>query len=342
MRIAVFVVAASMMVVGSAWPQVQTHVDVRPDWKKKPTADELLSVWPKAAMKSGLVGKALIHCKVSRQGALYDCLVVSESPAGAGFGGAALVLTPQLLMTPALKDGQPVEFDGVTIPINFDGRNMAGMALATRQSIASIGRWTAAPTYGEVVAAYPAKARAGRISGHSSMSCTIRGDGRLASCEKLSTAPEGLGFADAARKLTAYFQAPLTLQDGTSTRGMAVQLPFTFAPEMLDATEPVVGKPKWVAVPSIEQMGVLLPTVSGPAQTVRVTMICRVTAGGKVDDCKVESETPQGQGYGAIAIKMSGAFELSTWTAEGLPTVGGRVTIPVRFEVGGAEPAVNP
>ena len=67
-----------------------------------------------------------------------------------------------------------------------------------------------------------------------------------------------------------------------------------------------------------------------------------VQAGGGVGDCKVVSEDPGGVGLGDAAMALTGAFRLTTWTTEGLPTVGGRVRIPLRYEPGAAaEPAAK-
>src|SRR5205814_10111810 len=92
--------------------------DKAPDWLRKPTERDLLVVWPKAAWRKGLGGKATIACLVSPQGAVYDCVPTSESPPGENFGAAAVALTPQFLMRPATLGGQPV-LSPVTIPINF-------------------------------------------------------------------------------------------------------------------------------------------------------------------------------------------------------------------------------
>ena len=137
------------------------------------------------------------------------------------------------------------------------------------------------------------------------------------------------------------FVAPPRLGD-LPTKGMLTQLPVTFAPEMLDAAQPVVGKPRWVSLPTAEQMkeGTPASEPGAGASTVRVVMECAVVAGGKVDSCLVEQETPSGHGYGAAALAITKYFTLSNWTLEGLPTVGGRVRIPIRYELGsGAAPA---
>lgn len=90
-----------------------------PRWLHKPRWEDLDALWPRKALEQGIGGKATIHCKVSTAGALFDCKVVDEFPKDAGFGSAAVALTPQFQLTPALQDGVPVTFDGVTLPLEW-------------------------------------------------------------------------------------------------------------------------------------------------------------------------------------------------------------------------------
>ncbi len=124
--------------------------DTAADWRHMPTREELLAVWPQAAMEKGIGGKAVISCKVSLQGALFDCAVDSEKPTGMGFGAAAIALTPQFLMKPATHNGQPVAGGSVRIPVNFEG---VGTSIGTRIPGGGMGGrivakvpWMEAPT----------------------------------------------------------------------------------------------------------------------------------------------------------------------------------------------------
>lgn len=55
-------------------------------WAQHPTPD-----YPAAAMAQGLKsGSAQLNCGVRAAGGLSDCRIVSETPAGAGFGAAAV------------------------------------------------------------------------------------------------------------------------------------------------------------------------------------------------------------------------------------------------------------
>ena len=118
MRDKLFVAACLVAVVLSA-PALAA--DTPASWRHKPTANDLLAVWPRAALNANINGKAVIECKITLQGALYDCTPVSESPAGMGFGSAAAALSAQFTMNPPTHDGLPIGGESVRIPINFEG-----------------------------------------------------------------------------------------------------------------------------------------------------------------------------------------------------------------------------
>jgi TonB family protein len=83
------------------------------------TADAL-RYYPARAERMGIEGVASISCFVTIEGALRNCVVKSEEPAGAGFGEAALNMATLFKMRPATRDGKPVEsVMPITIPIRF-------------------------------------------------------------------------------------------------------------------------------------------------------------------------------------------------------------------------------
>src|ERR1022692_4290605 len=54
--------------------------------------DAMLAFYPAAARAAGLEGAAVIHCVRNEHLALKGCALVSETPAGHGFGAAALAM----------------------------------------------------------------------------------------------------------------------------------------------------------------------------------------------------------------------------------------------------------
>lgn len=319
--------------------QGDESVDKAADWLRRPTPEQLLAVFPTQAYRRGQSGKAIINCIVTVQGALTDCATMEETPAGAGFGGAAIALTPQFLMRPAQKGGKPVA-SVVNMPINFrmDG---PGDSFATRRVIDAAIAWTEAPTYDEVAEAYPAKARAQRKGGRATVACDMTGEGRLADCQTISADPKGYGFEAAAKLLAKRFRLEVRSdEDRKAAKGLEFHVPIVFDPGMLDPATRVVGKPSWSSLPTQLQLLAAFKDVKAAGSS-RAVLDCAVRAGGVLGDCKVTSETPAGVGVAAAALGATPSFRLTTWTAEGLPVVGGRVTIPIRYEAP-APPAPSP
>lgn len=325
-------IALSMLLTSAAQAQDTTkpHLITNPDWLKKPTAESMLSVWPTEARKRGIGGKAVIRCKVSLQGVLVNCVVVSETPEGSGFGQAAIAMTPQLLLTPQKVDGVPVEGGEVQIPLNFE--SFDGGTQGTNVSL-TIRRWSAAPTYAQVAAAYPPKARAKGLGGKAVLDCKLAVGGKLERCVEIVANPFGLSIGQYAKTLTRYFVGPEAV-GGKSTKGMTTQIIVVFAPEMLTSANPTIGKPEWVSLPNLEQLSAAMPSYASLTGPARILLNCAVVADGKVEDCKVVSEDPPGKGLGVKALELTKYFQLTVWSQEGLPTVGGRINIPVRYEFG--------
>ena len=307
-------------------------LDTPADWARRPTTDQLRAVYPTEALRKGIGGRATINCIATVQGALQDCVAVSESPVGSGFGGAAVALAPQFTMKPAKLKGVAAP-SVVRIPIRW-GETSGGLPGVGSKKVAPPGLlWADAPSFADVVAAYPRKAREAKVGGRATLACDMSREGRLTACQLVIAQPTGYGFDLAAKALAKRFLLDVKSDaDRKATRSLTVHLPITFDPSILDG-ELVIGKPSWAALPTIDQLRAALEKVEAEG-TARATISCAVQPGGTVGECKVLSEEPGAKGVGQAALSLAPNFRLTTWTAEGLPTVGGIVRIPIRFEPG--------
>ncbi len=305
-------------------------VIVNPDWLHKPTSDELRGVWPTKALQQGINGKAFIVCKVSLEGALFDCQVESEEPAGMGFGAAAIALTPQFLFKPRLRDGRAT-VTTVRFPVNWAGLTPGSAASSDGQRVLQNVTWLEAPSYSQVAAAYPKKAANDGTEGHAALDCRIASDQRLHDCNVITEQPKGMGFGKAARDLAPLFRAPAMTSAGQSTKDAHVDLGFTFVHAML-AASPRIGQAQWVALPSGEEFDKAFPHPKDPI-SIHVMLDCRIGPTGHLEDCQLQNEAPAGQGLGAASLALAPSFVLALWSAEGLPTVGGRVRVPITVDI---------
>jgi TonB family protein len=317
--------------------------DTPADWLRKPTGKDLMSVWPRAAIRKGIGGSAIISCVIGAQGRLFDCVATSEEPAGMGFGAAALSLTPQFLMKPAMLKGQPV-LSVINIPINFKSDGRVYNPAFTPAVVSAAMAWVAAPSYADVAALYPKAAAAAHLAGRATLLCGFDIFGHLDSCRTIAEEPKGQGFGNAAHLLARRFTAPTKTPNGRPIGQAELEMPFTFDPAVLGETKPPVGHAEWIALPTPAQteaaFGPLAKAREGGGD-MRVSLECTVQQGGGLADCAVASETPPGKGVGAAALSLAPQFKVSTWTMEGLPTVGGRIRVPVRLE-GAPAPAPKP
>ena len=87
-----------------------------PEWASTPTSEEIAQAYPGAG---GLVseGQATLSCKLTPEGGLTACEVVSEYPHYVGFGAAALKLASkyQANMTP---EDKPPPSPGATVQVD--------------------------------------------------------------------------------------------------------------------------------------------------------------------------------------------------------------------------------
>lgn len=203
----------------------------------------------------------------------------------------------------------------------------AATLLTTAANAQVAGIWTAAPTAADMAAAYPAKARAAGLSGGVEMVCSVKSSGIVADCDVVGESPKGFGFGAAAQKLAR------SLRADASQRGTDVRVPVSFNADVLKPEGMTVKTPKWAALPSVTDLQATIPKTEGGPNNVRVTLVCSVQLGGSLDGCAVDREEPAGQGFGQAVLALAPKFKVEPWSAEGMPTVGAKVRVPVRYDL---------
>lgn len=90
--------------------------------------------------------------------------------------------------------------------------------------------------------------------------------------------------------------------------------------------------PNWLQRPTAEQFGLYYP-IEAARQYVagKAVVRCTVQPDGKLSDCSLDREDPEGFGFGRAALDLTIFFAADRVDAEGKPTSGFTAQVPVRF-----------
>jgi TonB family protein len=92
----------------------------KPVWETTPQGQAFAAAFGPKAQAAGLTeGHAVLTCTISATGALTDCGVKSETPAGAGFGDAALQVSRSFQMRPWTPEGQAMVGRKINLPLGY-------------------------------------------------------------------------------------------------------------------------------------------------------------------------------------------------------------------------------
>lgn len=370
--------SAAVLAAGAAQaatPESSSPVVVHPLPKgKAPPADatitipsddsaigDFASVWPKAAYEARIHGDVILSCDVDRHGLAERCEVTSESPAGRGFGQAALQLRPTFKLTPAHDANGPIdswmriaiEFKPpdpqVTIigaqsgPVGDCGGPMnppcpewhvVGNPL-NRRNITMVDNpvWASAPTFDELAHAYPA--RGGGAEGYAVAHCELLRSGALTGCQATKETPENRGFGMAATTLAQRkFKVDPEIAAARPHDDLWVDVPIRFpAPGVpLDRS---VAEPRWVAGFDPGQALAVYPPEAAAKGigSGRGVARCLVAPEGTLVDCTPQPADPDGLGFSEAAVKLAATMRMNPWTADAAPVDGAMVDVAVRLNL---------
>jgi TonB family protein len=314
------------------------------DWLRKPTPSQLRDAWPVEAFGKHIEGKVQLNCAVNTAGLAEDCKVESETPSGLGFGAAALLLTPTFLFNPARDASGPV-LSRVNIPINFAaGGSWTGSrapVLAATEEILRDPVWTAAPTFEDLGAAYPARG-AGRAF-YVAFRCDIDKGGSLSRCDLKQSEPRDGAAEAAARTLIRRFRLDPT---GLDTRlrprtDVAIRL---IDPSSADFRERQIAEPLWVTVadPS-SKLGIYPPQAAAKGIRTGVGIAtCHVEFDGTLSGCVPGKANPEGAAFSEAAVRVASVMRMRRWTQAGGPVDGAMINLPIRFNLSPEDAASAP
>ena len=204
-----------------------------------------LAYYPAAARAAGVEGQAVIACAHNAHLALQACTLVSETPAGQGFGQAALAMAAKSPDNPKLNLPDEAAKPPEQLTIVFSQRPPTISPDVTRMGhILSKPEIVTKPTNAQIQAAYPERALANQIEGGAAIDCIVDQNGKLERCEVAGEFPSGFGFGQAALDIAGDFLMKPRLLDGDPVSGAPVRVGVRFssseptAPLSLDAKKP--------------------------------------------------------------------------------------------------------
>jgi TonB family protein len=308
--------------------------DTPPDWLRKPTYDQMMAVYPRAAGQKGADGRAVIKCTVNLEGLLRDCTVAEETPAGLGFGPAAIVLAPTFLMKPAMRNGQPVEAS-VTVPINFKSNGAFTPSNSEPVTIVSQTIWARTPKTAEILALIDKKVGDKFADGKVVFQCDLNSrTGHMSGCEVANASPGMAQFTGVARALVPKFEvSPEALAQYKGK--VKINIAFAF-PDMASPTwsKRYLTHPRWIKTITPDPNKAPFPedAIKAGLKTGAATVDCVVAPDGALTRCEVVSESTPGVGFGTMAQQIAEAFVANPWNEDGLPVDGAHVKMPIRMD----------
>lgn len=138
--------------------------------------------------------------------------------------------------------------------------------------------------------------------GEGMLQCQIAAGGQLQDCTVLSESPQGLGYGEAALRLSSSHRVKQGA--GAPEVGEVVRARIMIRPT-------VMQRPRFLQTPSSQQISDVYPSSAhrrGLSGTANLRCLVRQT--GEVGDCEIIDESPANQGFGRAALRLTRYFRL--------------------------------
>ena len=311
-------------------------------WSAGPTSGQQAAAFPRAVIRLRMDGRALLSCYAAPDGALAECQLFDESPKDAGVGDAALALSRHMRLEPTFE-GHTVAGARVFVPFRFpvpaDPRFAAPPA--PPRTPAQINAIEA------VMAYYPPIARGQGVQGIAFLKCGRDAQMRPTGCKAAYERPFGYGFGEAALRLAALTPPNTEVSVEPMAAGADLSYKFCLRPPLIVPNgllpRRLVQPAKIDRPPSEAEMAAVYPPEAFAAhQGGRVMVHCVVGVDGALNDCIVWNENPQGKGFAAAALALTGAYHATPLTIDNHLQAGAPLTLEVLFGGQSAPPPPPP
>lgn len=294
---AAFLVVTVTLLASPALAQNGAQVTAQ-GWLRELEPADVYDVYPPLPLAQRISGQVSLMCVIAAEGN-HACELESETPAGFGFGAAALRLSQTFAFSPRREAGVAVD-SAARVPVLFEAPAAPPPPVLNAPLLTG--------------AAPPAM----DVSGRALLACAARLNGQL-ECAVEQENAEGLGQA-ALDLIRARNGGPVA--GDTFRTGARIAFDFPAAPQRPDPT-------LWVRRPGPSDFAAAYPDralqrgVSGRAE-----LECMILETRRLD-CAVAREEPANMGFGAAALRLAARYE-----AGEAARTGERVSVPFSFRVG--------
>lgn len=299
-----------------------------------PMESDLMDAFPEALRGQNIPGRVTMLCTIDAVGKARVCETLKEEPYGLGFGEAGTAMMMRKgRFKPRRINGEAVDGGQVEVSLHIWPRPGRGPRRGYNM-LYDNPPWAAVPSFDDMASAWPA--------GHPGdevvvvLRCRMPANGSLDRCKAINGADKAA--TDAALGLSDRFRVRLTKDMARFYGGWDVVVSLRLLnPAAANPAERRVTAPNWTVYPDEKVMKTVYPdkAANSGVRSGRGVAECMVAADGSLTACSVADERPDEFGFGEAAVRVAGQMKLDPWSADGRPTVGGRIRLPIDFRQAG-------